>query len=353
VSRGASSAAAWPAAPLRLRRPLRALEARRLRALTPAIRELLIDAGEDARTWCAGAPRITETAVVVVALADGAKERRAVAKIALDERAASRLRAEATAVAALESDRRLAEVHPLLPTTLAAGEAEGQYALVQRSLPGLPATTSARLAKGEVVISEAARTIGILHRATAYLPRDVPYEWIRGPLARIAQHGDRAKQVASSLAGAAAWADRVLGSGVLNGSRVHGDYWPGNLLVAGDASRLLGIVDWEQSNARGLAAADLLHLLLYARKLRSRRELGSVIIDVLRGAPWTLAEQRVLAEATPALLRPEVARPALFAYWCGHVASNLDQSPAYSASRRWMTSNVTAVAGAFAAVASG
>jgi Ser/Thr protein kinase RdoA (MazF antagonist) len=346
---GAFPGMAWPSPPLRLQRRLRALDARRLRALIPAVLELLVAAGEDARTWRAVSARGTETAVVVVALANGSRERRAVAKIAIDEPAADRLRVEAAAVAVLESDRRIAELHPLLPSMLAAGEAEGHYVLVQRSLPGLAATASARLTKSDVVVAEAARTISILHRATAYSPRDVPCEWITGPLARIARHGDRAEQVAHSLAGAAARAERVLGSGVLDGARVHGDYWPGNLLVAGDEARVLGIVDWEQSNARGLAAADLLHLLLFTRKLRSRRELGSVITDVLHGAPWTSAEERVLATAAPALLGPEVARAALFAYWCGHVASNLDQSPTYSTSRRWMRSNVTAVAAAFAA----
>ena len=38
-------------------------------------------------------------------------------------------------------------------------------------------------------------------------------------------------------------------------SMVHGDFWPGNLLV--DRGRVLGVIDWEHARLTGSPARDL------------------------------------------------------------------------------------------------
>ena len=58
-------------------------------------------------------------------------------------------------------------------------------------------------------------------------------------------------------------------------SRVHGDYWLGNILLLpdGEGVKVTGIVDWENARRVGLPDCDLIHLWLTSQP----SELGSTV----------------------------------------------------------------------------
>ena len=75
----------------------------------------------------------------------------------------------------------------------------------------------------------------------------------------------------------------IVDASPLSAGWVHGDYWPANILVD-DAGAVTGIVDWDSAEPDELAAHDVFHLVLYARKLRRHEALGATVADLLGGA---------------------------------------------------------------------
>ncbi len=170
----------------------------------------------------------------------------------------------------------------LLPRVVHRATLDGQRVLAETRLPGRPATDFATdPAGGEAVARAVLATMGRIHSATAAL-RDIDEgllaDWVDGPIAAIRQ--------AYGLPGAAARLDRLsaelrgawLGRQVLTGC-VHGDLWPGNVLVAGEPGipRVSGIVDWENARTVGLPDTDLVHWWLTTQP----GELGSAVLEAL------------------------------------------------------------------------
>jgi hypothetical protein len=136
---------------------------------------------------------------------------------------------------------------------------------------------------------------------------------------------------------------------------IHGDLWPANILVAGDPPILTGIVDWDSAADNELALHDRLHLALTTRRLVEHRDLGPVLAEILRGAPWH-DDDRIVLDATDA---PSVGpaagaadrfsglseRTALWLYWLRFVESNLLRHPELATDRAWLAANVGQVLG--------
>jgi aminoglycoside phosphotransferase (APT) family kinase protein len=127
-------------------------------------------------------------------------------------------------------------------------------------------------------------------------------------------------------------------------SRVHGDYWLGNVLFSG--SRTSGVVDWDAAGTTDLPLIDLLHLLLYTRRLLSGQELGEIISKQLLDGEWSRHERSLLrryggfgAHGSPC------DRHALILYWLRHVAHHARQEarPRGPANRLWVRRNVRPV----------
>ncbi|MFN8567188.1 MAG: aminoglycoside phosphotransferase family protein [Kouleothrix sp.] len=72
---------------------------------------------------------------------------------------------------------------------------------------------------------------------------------------------------------------------------VHGDFWPGNLLVR-PAGELSGIIDWDRALPGQLPLLDILHLFAYMRKMHRHIELGEAIVEYLLPAAFDAEEPR-------------------------------------------------------------
>jgi aminoglycoside phosphotransferase (APT) family kinase protein len=118
-------------------------------------------------------------------------------------------------------------------------------------------------------------------------------------------------------------------SDTFNVSWVHGDLWPGNLLVDQRTERINGIVDWDAAATPELPQHDLLHLALYTRPAPVGRELGVFVAAHLRGEPWH-DDQRGLLERGGGLTGAGgiSERHMLLLYWLRRAAAHARQQGA-------------------------
>jgi aminoglycoside phosphotransferase (APT) family kinase protein len=231
----------------------------------------------------------------------------------------------------------------LAPQVLAHGEAGTQPWLIETHIDGSDARHAASARGHDLVQARAGEAIRTLHLATATeTPVDdaVLRVWVDEPITEL-----RATAGTPLRAGADhAALDRVhaalreeLRGRVLTTCMVHGDYWLGNVL-ADDEGKVTGIVDWERAGAPGLAAMDVMTLVLTGRVEQRRREFGPVVRDLLRGDPLEPAERELLAAGPGAGELPE--RTLLLLTWLHHAASNLQKRNHYRANTVWVTTNV-------------
>lgn len=99
----------------------------------------------------------------------------------------------------------------------------------------------------------AARGLGRLHRAGQALaipgrPRLRPLRELEWPAARVpAELEDWGATIAKARDWAIAYVSEIARSRPLPTGIIHGDYFPGNVLIAGDG--LVAIIDWEEAQA--------------------------------------------------------------------------------------------------------
>jgi O-antigen/teichoic acid export membrane protein/aminoglycoside phosphotransferase (APT) family kinase protein len=298
----------------------------------------------DAATeWdAAGDPRADPDlgALVVESHADG---RSAVLRFARTDLGARSLRHHRGALRTLSTARVPDAWSVLAPTLLDAGTAGAQPWIVETHLGGADARLAATTVGHDVVSARAAAAIGLLHAATATeTPVDdaVLRAWVDEPIAELRATAGSPLRASADVAAL----DRVqsslreeLGGRVLTTCFVHGDFWLGNVLTTPDGT-ISGIVDWERAGAPGLAALDLMTLVLTGRVERRRRELGPIVRELLRGDGFEPAEQALLAAGPGAGELPE--RTVLLLAWLHHAASNLQKRNHYRANTVWVTTNV-------------
>jgi hypothetical protein len=165
--------------------------------------------------------------------------------------------------------------------------------------------------------------------------------WVVEPLERVAALDGLS---VAQRATAAALRERL--NGELHGAEqrtswIHGDYWPANVLLDSQGT-VRGIVDWDRAAPDELALHDVLHALLYARKLHLREPLGVVVARQLRAPDWSPEEQRALAavlDDAAAVTSPS----AVTLYWLRHVAENLRRDSAYATNQGWLRGAVLPV----------
>src|SRR5207248_1380997 len=76
----------------------------------------------------------------------------------------------------------------------------------------------------------------------------------------------------------------LLAGGELCVATVHGDFTPGNILMAPDGATVTGIIDWTEAAVADVPLLDLVTLLLSTRMHVQRRELGAVVVEALTSA---------------------------------------------------------------------
>lgn len=319
---------------------------RRLTRLSALVPELL---GEHAASMTVADVRLTSTGMAVFALADAGGGTRLIAKVPTTAEAAAGLERETEVLTSLRADRRLGDWRELLPRPVAQGDVGGRPYRADAALPGAPPAGRLAMDDRRRLVAAAAETIAVLHErtaATASGDAALAERWVD---ARLCDLWPGAADGAGLPPRATRLRDELratLIGGTFHVSWVHGDLWPGNLLVDGRAERIHGIVDWDAAATPELPLHDLLHLVLYTRPGPAGRELGVFVAAHLRGEPWE-DDQRALLERGGAVTGPDSIseRHALLLYWLRRAAAHARQQgerrgPRY---RVWERRNVDPV----------
>lgn len=120
----------------------------------------------------------------------------------------------------------------------------------------------------------------------------------------------------------------------------HGDFWPANLLVRG--GDLVGVIDWDAADPRGLPALDLLHLTALSDPRMRRFAHGRRCTEGL----WPLARRggdarlQAYCRATGTPSEPEVLEALVTAYWLNRVARDLRTFADRGERPAWLEANL-------------
>jgi aminoglycoside phosphotransferase (APT) family kinase protein len=317
----------------------------RLRRLTREILALHADLLPEGSVVCVG--RRTSTGVAVVKLARGGAPPSAVLKLAASAEGNDALARETQTLATLGADARLGAWRALLPRPRARGTVRGHRYRIDSALDGRAAATSPRVGASQM-LRAAADTIAMLHESTATTVGggpEVTERWVDAPLRELLRHTLPGARSAGRLQRLGDELHDVLAAGNFPAAWIHGDFWLGNLLFDPTPAPT-GIVDWEAAAPLELPLHDVLHLLLYTRRLTTGRELGHMLCDQLVEKRWSAAE-RALLERQPAWQLREglTERHVLLLYWLRHAAVHARQngSPAGYRYRLWERRNVLPV----------
>jgi aminoglycoside phosphotransferase (APT) family kinase protein len=293
---------------------------------------------------------LTSTGVAVIKLAPADRPPCLVVKVPTTTAALAGLERESAALGALHGDERLGDWRATLPRPCASGTALDQPFRADAALPGRPAAERVDGAAAAVRLQEAAaETIHVLHRSTATsvaVDRSVAERWIDGQLAELSRHaGDRRRRV-WRLGRLRDELHRAVTGRTFSAAWIHGDYWLGNVLVDAASPTPRGIVDWDDAAPGELPLHDLLHLLLYTRRLLTGQELGQIVCRQLTGGEWSQGERRLLERYGCWCHDGALSdRHAVLLYWLRHVALHARQQrdrpgPRY---RLWERRNVSSV----------
>jgi thymidylate kinase len=292
---------------------------------------------------------VTDTGVRVAWMANGDSKPSVVLKVGRRGNDQALLAHVAT-VDRLRRDPRLVDLGPALPRIRSFGHFEGVAYVLEEPLIGVQGD---RLIRDPHVrsrfLTQAAEWIGTLHRETSE-HRDVDESlidaWIDRPAASIAEllasRSDARRRLRSLARLSAILRDEVTGHQVDVGW-VHGDYWAGNILGSADGASILGVVDWDLAGRPELPLHDVIHLLLYARRLNGDLELGEVVASALDRPEWDATERAILETCNLGWpVDPDGARRAIALSWLRHVGSFAGDG-SHGANRVWLRRNVDPV----------
>ena len=313
------------------------------RALAPAILT-------DETDLVVSSAQATSTGMAIVSMAHTGGPPRFVIKMPMTPQAEAGLRRETAVLAALHADERLGGWRRLIPRPITEGTAGRWVYRVDAALAGTPAADGlAREGARGPLQETAAETIHFLHRATmrtVHGDRALAERWVDARLHDLWPHGvrrgwlrSRCARLRDELHGA------VLGRELRTGW-VHGDFWLGNLLLSQADGSIRGIVDWDAASPDELAMHDVMHLLLYTRRMATGQELGLIVRNQLREAAWPDDELALLERYGTWCHDGALSdRHALLLYWLRQVAAHARQQsrrggPRY---RLWERRNVRRV----------
>ncbi len=292
---------------------------------------------------------VTDTGVRVAWMADGGADPTVVLKVARRGNDQALLAHVAT-VDRLRLDPRLAGLGPALPQIRSFGHHDGVAYLLEEPLVGVRGD---RLIRDPEVrsrfLTAAADWIGVLHGKTSErlaVDERLIDSWIDRPAAAIAGslagRADGRRRLRALARLAANLRDELTDQQVDVGW-VHGDYWAGNILGSADGSQILGVVDWDLAGRPELPLHDVIHLLLYARRLNGQLELGEVVASALDRPDWDATERAILETCNLGWpVDPEGARRAITLSWLRHVGS-FAADGSHGANRVWLRRNVDPV----------
>jgi Phosphotransferase enzyme family len=304
------------------------------------------------RTWTVKRIISVDFARAVVAVGPGSsRNTEAVIKISRDREADRNLERERDILRRVRSDARLADLLPILPAELAWGAAGDHLFLVQSSLPGIDARglleDVERCARMQAAALE---TAALLHGQTARTVRvdgDLVKRWVDEPLSEIgglrAWHPRLARQT-SAIERLRESLTRSLMGREMAVSWLHGDFFPGNILVSKEGRTVTGLLDWDLAAPDELPVLDAMQLLIGIHLLRTGAELGPTILSLLDGHVFTESEGGAIAFAQTRLGgEPVTLDDAVLLTWLRHVACNLTKTELFKRHAWWVRENVERV----------
>jgi aminoglycoside phosphotransferase (APT) family kinase protein len=316
--------------------------------MTVAPRVLADLEGTPEDRWRAETAMWTGTSVAIAVVTDRQHDRRLIVKIPATVEAAASLRRQVRVLSALADDPRLRDWEATLPLPVHEGEVAGRYYCVEAALPGEQA---ARLLRrddhaGQALLDASARLIGGLHSRTAQerrVDQAAVAAWVDRPVQQLERFAATRPRSHELLPSVERLRDHLSGSLLGRTARlswIHGDFWSGNILASSQSRRITGLVDWDQATRDQLRLHDLLHLYLYARRLRRGEELGEIVVGALTvGLPTVIGVPAGQVDAWTDGMPP---RSALLLYWLRHVTLFLD-SDGHRDNRYWLRNNVERV----------
>ena len=310
--------------PRRLRRRRSSREARR--RIAPALAAVGLDA-DSAFTL------LTSDSDTLVAALAGQREPMVI-KIATSPAACVGLLRHATVVTELGASLPVGPPRSLLPRVLYDATTGGDRVLIETRLAGV---TADACAPDPRVGAAALDAVGALHRATATtatIEGELMTAWVRRPLERLGRV--RSLSAGRGLADLAGILHAELEGREVLASAVHGDFWPGNVLVDRRPDRpvITGIVDWENASSLGLPDSDLLHWWLAVQPV----QMGAA---VHRGLSRPDELRSRLAEDGIVLPNPALSiESVVLLTWLGHVTGGLDRTAADHLGQVWLARNV-------------
>jgi aminoglycoside phosphotransferase (APT) family kinase protein len=289
---------------------------------------------------------VTSTGMAVVVMADSGGRPSLVIKLPMTAEAAEGLTRESRVLAALHANERLGDWRELVPRPLAQGSAGRRPYRVDTALGGA-APAESRPAEGGFTRWQeaAAETIHFLHRTTATITAGdagLAERWVDAPLHELWPEDPRSRWVRTQAERLRKELHGAVNGQTFRASWVHGDFWLGNLLSE-HAPSISGIVDWDAAAPAELAVHDVLHLLLATRRMAGGQELGRMVRDRLREAPWSGHERHLLRRYAFWCHDGALSdRHAVLLYWLRQVASHARQQSSRSAPRYrlWEIRNV-------------
>lgn len=302
-------------------------------------------------SWSIHNVLFTRSRVIVITVGPGSRIPAAVIKLPQTGAAAEHLRQQGTILAQLYSDERLSTFRELIPAPLAQGTIANQFYLVEGALPGRDARLILhRSSAREQMQRNTAEVINRFHHCTGrhvvvdaqMLERSVDQplqlvQRINTTLPSASENEVVLQQLKTELYSA-------LGGRRLYVSWIHGDLWPGNLLVAPEGT-LTGLVDWDKIAPDELPMQDLLQLLIQTRRLRAHHaEIAPTIQELVGRSGWTASERALLdAAELPLPLDTAGSRAVVMLYWLQYMDVYFSRRADRLQDRAWLTNNVGAV----------
>src|SRR3954454_19189070 len=190
---------------------------------------------------------LTSTDVAIVVLGAGQEPARAVIKLPMTPEVAPALRRETRALGALHADDRLGDWRKLIPCPRAFGSVSGRPYRVDSALAGCNISPRRRDSGAwEALLTEAAATVHDLHRRTSVdlkADDELVERWIDRHVRDLVANSRLPPRAIERLRRMQAELHSAVEGRTFRASRVHGDYWLGNILFSGDRPR--GVVDWD------------------------------------------------------------------------------------------------------------
>ena len=277
-----------------------------------------------------------------------------VVKLARSERAVLEFASEQSVLNLLAGDPRLGPWRAMLPEAYLTFTDRGCMAL-ERLIPGSDAAGVVRAAPLlPAVMNIGLCVIGELHRRTAHtvvIDEALADSWLYKATALLRQthpSGHVPRTQFNAVDHLEALLRRAIEGRHLEVGWVHGDFTPGNVMVAPDAGRVYGILDWGQARPDGLPDLDAV-LWLTALECQVRGwSMGRQVCRVLAAPRWP--DDSLLHVSRHAMVPFGIGDHELVLLcWLLHVVGNLEKSERYHRNPWWWAANVEPVLRAVAA----